>query len=248
MSDIKLLNGDCYELIKDIPDKSIDLVYIDIPYLYSKGYGDRLIEGNKLKDNQIKNISDGIDYKIIEDLIRVMKHIHIYIWCSEEQIIDLMNIFVNEKKCSYKILGWCKSNPMPMYSKRFLNDTEYCLLFKDDKAKMAGNDTYENSFRFYKEPINIGDKKLYNHPTIKPLQCVKNHIEKSTNEGDVVLDCFMGSGTTGVACKELNRDFIGIEIDKEYYEIAKNRINGITADGQLSIFTDVDKIEQESLF
>ena len=58
----------------------------------------------------------------------------------------------------------------------------------------------------------------------------------------------MGSGTTGVACKELNRNFIGIEIDDEYFKIAKDRINGITASGQLSIFTDTEKMEQESLF
>ena len=72
--------GDCYELIKQIPDKSIDLVYIDIPYLYSSGYGDRLIESDKLKNNEIKNISNGIDYSIIEELCRVLKNIYIYIY------------------------------------------------------------------------------------------------------------------------------------------------------------------------
>lgn len=233
--------GDCYELIKKIPDHSIDLVYIDIPYLYSSGYGDRLIESDKLKDNQIKNISSGIDYSIFDELCRVMKNIYIYIWCSEEQIIYLMNIFVNEKKCDYKVLGWCKSNPMPMYSCRFLNDTEYCLLFKDSKAKMSGNDTYENSFRFYKGSINIKDKNKYNHPTIKPLQCVKNHIEKSTKPNDIVLDCFCGSGTTCLAAKETGRRYIGMEIDPEYHKIAVNRLNGINANGQQSIFTDFDE-------
>ena len=153
-----------------------------------------------------------------------------------------MNIFVNEKKCDYKILGWCKSNPMPMYSRRFLNDVEYCLLFKGSNAKMSGNDTYENSFRFYKEPINIEDKKKYNHPTIKPLKCVKNHIEKSTQKNDIVLDCFCGSGTTCVAAKETGRRYIGMEIDPEYHKIAVDRLNGITASGQTSIFTDFDKI------
>lgn len=233
----KIHLGDCHKLIKQIPDKSIDLVYIDIPYLYSSNFGERLVNSNKIKENDIKNISNGIDYSIFEELCRVMKNIYIYIWCSEEQIIELMNLFVNEKKCDYKILGWCKTNPMPMYSYRFMNDVEYCLLFKDKKAKMSGNDTFENSFRFYKAPININDKKTYRHPTIKPLQCVKNHIEKSTKEQDIILDCYCGSGTTCVAAKELKRQFIGIEIDKEYWKIANDRIKGIDASGQTSIFT-----------
>ena len=69
---------------------------------------------------------------------------------------------------------------------------------------------------------------MYLHPTIKPLDLVKNHILNSTKEGDIVLDTFIGSGTTGQACKELNRNFIGFEIEEEYYKIAVDRINGIT--------------------
>ena len=67
------------------------------------------------------------------------------------------------------------------------------------------------------------------HPAVFPLQLAKDHILSWSNEGDTVLDCFMGSGTTGVACKELNRDFIGIEIVPEYYEIAQERIEGLNA-------------------
>lgn len=73
-------------------------------------------------------------------------------------------------------------------------------------------------------PINAKDKKLYNHPTIKPLDMIEKLIRNSTNEGDIVLDPFMGSGTTCVAAQNLNRKFIGIELDKNYYEIAKHRI------------------------
>lgn len=119
-------------------------------------------------------------------------------------------------------------------------------MFREKGTKINGN--YETKSKYYISALNIDDKKNFIHPTIKPLEFVKHHIINSTNEGDVVLDCFMGSGTTGVACKELNRNFIGIELDDDYYDIAVKRINGITADGQLSIFTDVDKIEQESLF
>ena len=142
---------------------------------------------------------------------------------------------------------WCKQTCTPFTNDMWLPNLEYCLCFKEATAPRY-NDGYEIKSKWYISPSNKEDKELFKHPTIKPLEYVKKHILHSTNEGDVVLDCFMGSGTTGVACKELNRDFIGIELDKEYYEIAKNRINGITADGQLSIFTDVDKMEQESLF
>jgi len=252
MSNIKLLNGDSYKLIKDIPDKSVDLVYIDIPYLYDSGGSvgeDKSAVSQriaKVRNDYLKDISDGIDYAILEDLIRIMKHIYIYIWCSKKQVLDLLKYFVDEKGCYFEILVWCKTNPTPATNNSFLPDLEYCLMFREKGCKL--NDGYEYKSKWYISALNVSDKQLYKHPTIKPLDLVKRHIQHSTNEGDVVLDCFMGSGTTGVACKELNRDFIGIELDKEYYDIAVKRINGITADGQLSIFTDVDKIEQESLF
>lgn len=80
---------------------------------------------------------------------------------------------------------------------------------------------------YYITSKNTKDKKIYRHPTIKPLDIIKNLIINSSNPGDTVLDCFMGSGTTGVACKELNRNFIGMELNEEYYQIAKDRIMGV---------------------
>ena len=80
------------------------------------------------------------------------------------------------------------------------------------------------------------DKGNFEHPTIKPLEFVKNHIINSTGEGDIVLDPFCGSGTTCVAAKELGRQYIGIEIDPKYAKIAEDRLNGITASGQIGMF------------
>lgn len=85
---------------------------------------------------------------------------------------------------------------------------------------------YDAAKTVYYQPINITDKKLYEHPTIKPLNIIENLILNSSKEGDVILDPFMGSGTTGAACRMHNRDFIGIELDKHFYEIAESRING----------------------
>lgn len=134
------------------------------------------------------------------------------------------------------ILVWCKTNPIPSTNGNWLPDVEYCLVFKG-KDTPKYNDGYSHKSKFYVSPINIEDKKSFRHPTIKPLPFVKNHLMHSTNEGDIILDCYCGSGTTCVAAKELNRQFIGIEINEEYWKIANDRIKGIDANGQTSIFT-----------
>jgi len=79
---------------------------------------------------------------------------------------------------------------------------------------------------------------LFKHPTIKPLDIVKRHLLHSSKPNDIVADFFLGSGTTCVAAKELGRQYIGFELDKEYYNIAKDRLNGITANGQIGMQMD----------
>lgn len=242
----KVINCDCYEMIKNIPDKSIDCIYTDIPYDISYSGGGCLQKNvknavkdmNKNKDTLLKEI----DYKILDQWCRVMKRINVYIWCSKSQIYDLMKYFIENKKCNFNILCWCKDNPVPFGSSPFLSDIEYCLAFYESGIKF--NQGCENKHKYYVSHINQSDKKLYNHPTIKPIEFVKKHILNSTKPNDIVLDCFCGSGTTCVACKETGRRYIGMEINKEYYEIAKKRLNGMTASGQTSIFTDFDNLEE----
>ena len=245
-----IYNVDCYEAIKDIPDKSIDLVYIDIPYdLEGNGGGGAF--GSKKRDyhneyekvskntnasalsirkannnNNISDIAFGIDYSILDELCRVMKRIYIYIWCSKKQIPPLLNYFL-DKGCFWDLFVWHKTNPIPTCNNKYLSDTEYCLIFREDGTSVNYG-TYETKSKYYISEINKKDKDLYDHPTIKPLEMVKNHIINSTQENDVVLDCFMGSGTTCVACKELGRKYIGFEINPTYYNIALDRLNGIT--------------------
>ena len=243
---IDLRHGDCYKLIKDIPDKSIDLVYIDVPYEYESGGkgGNSFIITDKVKETyheKINQFAYGIDYSIFDELCRIMKNIYIYIWCSRDQILDITKYFVEQKGCRVNYLVWCKTNPTPFTNDMWLPDIEYCLCFKGKNAPRY-NDGIELKHKWYLSEKNKNDKDLYEHPTIKPLELVKKHILHSTNEGDTVLDCFMGSGTTGVACKETGRNFIGIEIDDKYFKIAKDRLNGITASGQTSIFTDFDNL------
>ena len=250
--------GDCYELIKDIPDKSIDLVIIDPPYEYTTGGGGGCF-GSKYKNhhkeyykvatslndrkinnrNEIKHLSSGIDYSIFDELCRIMKYIYIYIWCSKSMVSTILKYF-EEKDCNIDILTWHKTNPLPTMNNTYANDTEYCIFAREKGCKLYGN--YESKKKYWITPINQHDKELYKHPTIKPLNIIKTLITNSTKENDIVLDCFCGSGTTCVACKETGRRFIGMEIDPEYHKIAVDRLNGINANGQTSIFTDFNNI------
>ena len=232
--------GDCYELIKDIPDKSIDCIYVDVPYLYESGsHGEselsKRIYKYQKQDLQKAGIYNGFNYDIYNEFLRISKKINIFIWCSRLQILDTLNYFVN-KGFKYNILVWCKSNPTPATNNSWLPDIEYCLVFRDSNARL--NDGYELKSKWYISPINQSDKDLFEHPTIKPLDLVKRHILHSTQPNDIVLDCFAGSGTTCVACKETGRRYIGMEIDKQYWKIANKRINGITANGQISMMFD----------
>lgn len=225
-----IYNVDCYQAIKELPDKSIDLVYIDIPYIIESGGASESAlsqRAKRLRNVELEAIRYGIDYSIFDELCRVMKHIYIYVWCSKEQIVDIMNYFVKEKGCRMNILVWCKTNPTPLTNDTWLPDIEYCLVFKG-KGAPRYNEGYEIKSKWYMSPINKPDKDLYNHPTIKPIELVKKHLLHSTQEDDVVLDCFLGSGTTAVACKELGRKYIGFEIDENYFRIAQDRLNGIS--------------------
>lgn len=95
---------------------------------------------------------------------------------------------------------------------------------------------YESGKTVYSLPINVLDKKSYKHPTIKPLSIIKNLIENSSVEGQIVFDPFMGSGTTCVAAKELGRKYIGFEINEKYFNIAKDRLNGFDQNGNMDLF------------
>lgn len=246
---IDLRHGDCLEVLKTIPDKSIDLVVTDPPYeIITQGGGfygsngkeyrsktDIITGGNVRQDTMkdIKNIGYGIDLEVLQNLCRVMKKINIYIWCSQKQLVPLIKYFTEEKKCNWNLLTWHKTNPIPACGNKYLSDTEYCLFFREKGVKVYGE--FKTKFTYYVTPLNTKDKKIYKHPTIKPLDIIENLIINSSLENDIVLDCFMGSGTTGVACKNLNRNFIGIELDKNYFEIANVRINNTSA-----VFDDLD--------
>ena len=236
-----IINGNCYELIKSIPDKSIDLIVTDPPY--------DLETSEKITDNeigrtfkncneQLKEINEGIDLKILDEFIRVMKKPNIYIWCNKKQIIEYLNYFVTKHECSFEILTWCKTNPIPLCGGNYLIDKEFCLYFRKN-VKL--NTKYKTASTYWITKKET-DKKEFLHPSIKPLKIIKTLIENSSNENDIVFDPFSGSGTTCMAAKETNRNYIGIEIKEKWHKISVDRLNGISANGQMSIFTDFNNI------
>lgn len=226
---MNLYNGDCLELIKDIPDKTVDLVVIDPPYdlnskHYGKSYGEDGAVGKMGRTYHgtlhSANLIDGINEKILDEIVRVLKKVNLYIWCNKEQLLQYMQYFENY---NFDLLTWHKTNPVPTCNNKYLSDTEYLLFFREKGVKIFGS--YSTKRKYYVSPTNKADKDKYNHPTIKPVEIIQNLIINSSAEGDTVLDCFMGSGSTGVACINTGRNFIGMELDEQYFEIATERIN-----------------------
>lgn len=217
-----LWNGDCLEFMKQIPDGSVDLVVTDPPYLIETTGAGIYKQADKQYVKELNGIKDGFSEQVLDELCRVMRKINIYIFCSQKQIIPLLDYFVEKKKCNWNLLTWHKTNPVPACGNKYLTDTEYILFFREKGVKINGE--YKTKFTYYVTPLNTADKKLYGHPTIKPVDILQNLIVNSSSPGDVVLDPFMGSGSTGIACNNTGRNFIGIELDKGYFETAKARI------------------------
>ena len=211
MSNVTLYNGDCLELMKEIPNGSVDLVLTDIPYG----------EVNR-KSNGLRNLDKGkadivtFDLKELTETLCDKTGGSIYMFCGTEQVSTIRATMI-EKGLSTRLCIWEKTNPSPMNGQViWLSGIECCVYGKKKNATF--NEHCKNTvFRF---PTVKG--KL--HPTQKPIDLMKYLIEVSSNENDTVLDPFMGSGSTGVACVNTNRNFVGIELDKNYFEIAKCRI------------------------
>lgn len=225
MGRYKLYQGDCLEVMKNIEDGSIDLVVTDPPYEIATTGAGMYKQADKQYVKELNGMKDGFSEEVLDELCRVMKKINIYFFCSQKQIIPLLDYFVKKKKCNWNILSWHKTNPIPACGNKYLTDTEFILFFREKGVKVYGS--FDTKRTWYATPLNQSDKKKYGHPTVKPLSILENLVVNSSQEGEIVLDCFMGSGSTGVACLNTNRNFIGIELDEGYFEIAQNRIEEV---------------------
>lgn len=156
--------------------------------------------------------------EFLEKIKSKMKKFYGYFFCNKTLVEEYIR-FARENKFQYDILVMAKSNPIPAYNNHHLSDIEYIIMIREKGTYFSKHKEIDDYRKFY---LTSCKKGL--HPAEKPIELLKRFIKVSSKENDVVLDCFMGSGTTGVACKELNRNFIGIEIKEEYFNIAKRRI------------------------
>lgn len=236
IDNIKLLYGDSNLLIKDIKDNSIDLIIIDPPYLLNMDGGKKgksrfaktlLSLEKELTD---ADLIDNYDLSILNEFIRIQDKVNIYIWCNLAQIRQYLDFFIGKHNCSYEIIIWNKTNAMPLFNNKYLNDKEYCLYFR--KRGYCNPANYKLAKTVYYLPTTQKEKKLYKHPTIKPLEIIESLVLNSSRENETILDCFMGSGTTGIAVINAgsNRKFIGIEKNKDYFLTAKKRIEDTLKD------------------
>ena len=241
----KIYLGDAYQLIKELDDKSVDLIVTDPPYQIDGIHGSGILKTREKqpsfhKELNAKGLDQGIDLSILDDFVRVMKKINIYIWCNKEQIIPYLDYFVKSKGCNWEMLIWAKENPIPFCGTHYLKDKEYCLYFWEQGAHIYI--PYDRGKTVFITKTNVVDKKDYGHPTIKPVDLIETLIKNSTdfeNHGGgevVILDPFCGSGTTCLAAKHLGLNYIGFEIDEEYYKIACDRLQGINARGEMNLF------------
>lgn len=125
--------------------------------------------------------------------------------------------------CNCDLLTWHKKNPCPACANRYISDTEYCVYARSKGVRLFGRSNTKH--KYWITNTNKADKRKYQHPTIKPLHIIENLVFNSSKEGEVILDPYMGTGTTGVACRNLNREFIGIEINEQWFNIAQQRLN-----------------------
>jgi len=218
---IHLMYGDCLERMKAIPDGSVDLIVTDPPYDIKNttpGGNSKLANSIRPMNNDIKKqgLTVGFDPRILNEMIRICKNVNIYLFCNKAQLPMYFDYFVNSKlKCNFDLIKWVKTNAMPTYNNKYLSDTEYCFYAR--KGGYCNPENYPDASTLYHKPMNVKDKKIYNHPTIKPLPLIEKLIRNSSKPGSVIFDPFMGSGPTGDAAVTNNRKFIGIEQNIEYY-------------------------------
>ena len=232
MDNVTLWNGDCLELMRDIPDGSIDLVLCDLPYGTTQNKWDSVISLTDLWF-EYKRISNGAIVLTAQtpfDKILGVSNLEMlryeWVWKKESG-----TGFLNAKKAPLKnhenVLVFYKTQPTYNPQMRTGFKPYKC---KQGKTKSSNYGFQSGAFtesygeRYPLTTIEFQRDKNKLHPTQKPVAMMEYLIRTYTNEGDTVLDNCMGSGTTGVACVNTNRKFIGIELDKGYFDIAKQRI------------------------
>lgn len=223
---IDLRCGDCLEVLKSIPSESVDLIVTDPPYKTTSrgnaGNSGGMLQKEINKKGQVFNFNDIDCEKYAPEFYRVLKDgRHCYIMTNHINLIHILNTFTANGFHFIKSLIWDKGNKI--MGQYYMSQFEYILFFRKGKG-IKINDCGTSDI------LSVPNKKLKDtngknlHDTEKPVDLMKILIENSSAENELVLDPFMGIGSTGIACMNTNRNFIGIELDQKYFEIAEKRI------------------------
>ena len=232
----KLYRADCLDVTKVLADQCIDLVLTDPPYnigqhMKSRGSGVHRLRSNHFSTCTWDNIDEDIwrnnMAELADELFRVTRvGGSVLLFMSILKVETIKQIF-ETAGFYYKTTGvWHKKNPIPRNMNiNFLNSTEVWIYFVNGKA----TGTFNNQGRALHDFIETGltpisEKRFGKHPTQKPLALMSFFIQTLSNKQDMIFDPFAGSGSSLVAAKQLSRNFIGVEFETEYFEIAKQRL------------------------
>ena len=210
---MKLINDDCFQALKGIDDKSVDYVLTSPPY-------------NRKRNDKYSEYDDNInDYYTflltITDVLleKTRKHIFMNIQANYYNKEDVHKYIGHYADKIQNIIIWEKTNPMPASGNNITNAYEYIIVLGNEPLK--SNETYTKNHI----TTNICRNEFHKvHKAVMNQELSDWLIEKFTKEGDIILDPFMGTGTTGVSCKKYNRKFIGIELVEKYFKIAEERL------------------------
>ena len=205
----------------------VDAIITDPPYELENHGGTKAPMAKraaKVRD-EIEFIAKGFDYdRCFEMMLQLCKVANLLIFCSNKQIAKIMSFF-EDKGLSVQLLVWNKTNPSPLCNGKYIQDIEFIIFVRGKNAPFNNSAPTSIKYRVKKYPFVSPKQRI--HPTQKPVDLMKELVELHTFEGQLVFDPFMGSGSTGVACKELNRGFIGCELNKEFCDKAKEKIDNV---------------------
>ena len=239
---VELANGDCLEYLKSLRDGSIDLALIDPPYEISRETGFESVKKG------VQRFAVSMDFGSWDhnfpEMLSVVLELHRVLRKGGTAIIfyDLWKLSVLAEYCKtagfkqLRLIEWLKTNPVPLNSKRnYLTNAREIAVLGVKGSNPTFHSEYDNGL--YTAPI-CHEKGRF-HPTQKPLGLIRSLIEKHSNPGDIVLDCFLGSGTTAVAAIQSGRSFRGCELDIDYFSKASSRINEAVVTGPVGTETTV---------
>lgn len=219
-----VIHGDCLEVMKGIPDKSIDCIIIDPPYEQDNHGGGKtdFAQRKLVKDLHIDFISNSFDMPtVFSEIERISKVVNLVMFCSNKQVSKIMKYW-EDKKYSTTLLVWDKPNPVPFGNGKYISNLEF-IVYVRGKGATYNNIGYNEQLKTFKYGVPSSKSRL--HPTEKPVEMLERLLKIHTKEGDTVLDMFAGSGSLGTACHNLNRSFILIEKEQEYIDIINKRLN-----------------------